>query len=215
MSDETPTQKFDQAGDAPTELITGPAATPPAAGNRPSRRTVIILVIVGGALLVALLIILIVLLTRGGAGPAPTPTPTGTSTPTPTPTQTPTPTPTPTPTQTPTPPPAPPGPVINSFTIDAATVECGAPGTEDPEIVLQWSASRVDKVYFGIDTTDASVAPFFSNLPPSGDASDFPAGYYPFKYTCPAASHVYTITVVGDGTTVSKSITVTNTGYTG
>ena len=68
MSDDTPTQKFDQPGaDAPTEVIGGPPAPPAdgsaaatAAGDPKSRRLIIILASIGGALLLAVLILLIV-----------------------------------------------------------------------------------------------------------------------------------------------------------
>jgi hypothetical protein len=80
-------------------------------------------------------------------------------------------------------------------------------------VSFSWSASNVNQVFFGIDTNDASAAPFFDNLPPSGDTSDFPSGYDPFQYGCYSASHKYTLTVIGsDGSKVSKSITITNTG---
>lgn len=216
MSDDTPTQRFDAAGDAPTEKFEAPAATVPleVAEERKSRRLVIILASIGGALLLAVLIVLIVLLTRGdgtpGALPTPTSSPSASTTPTPTPTA---PTPTPTPTQTEAPPPPPPSTsaAVDSFTINPSTADCAG---GDPVITIQWSTSNANYVYFGVDTggNDAQQSPFFSDsLPASGNSTnDFPDGYRPFTYTCGNGSHTYVITAVGsDGSKDSVIVKVT------
>ncbi len=223
MSDDTPTQKFDAAGDAPTERMAqaeadSDAATPPGR----SRRTLIILASVGGALLLAVLILLVVLLTRGSGDPVafPTNTSTESATPTATPTASESASPTPTPTETeeaPPPPPQPTGPTINSFTTANDEVICNtqAPNPASQYISFSWSTSNVSEVYFGVNTNDASQGAFFENLPPSGNTSDFPPGYDPFEYPCPSASTKYTLTVVdSDGLKASKSITITNVGDT-
>ena len=228
MSDDTPTQKFDQPGaDAPTEVIGGPPAPPAdgsaaatAAGDPKSRRLIIILASIGGALLLAVLILLIVLLTQGSRVPTPGPTPTGsasgspTPTPSPTPSKTPTPTPTPTPTKTVDPPPPDNSARINSFTVGNDEVFCNtsAPVPSPQYISFSWSASNVDQVFFGVNTKDASQGFLFNNLPPSGDTSNFPAGYDPFEFPCPTDSVEYTLTVIGGGKKVSESVTVTNVG---
>jgi len=220
MSYDTPTQRFDAAGDAPTEKFEAPAATVPleVAEERKSRRLIIILASIGGALLLAVLIVLIVLLTKGsgtpGALPTPTPSASASTSPSPTPTSTPTtPTPTPTPTQTEAPPPPPPSTevTVESFTINPTSADCSG---GDPVITIQWSTSNANYVYFGVDTggNDAQQSPFFGDsLPASGNSTnDFPDGYRPFTYTCGNGSHTYVITAVGsDGSKHSKIIKVT------
>ena len=228
MSDDTPTQKFDQPGaDAPTEVIGGPPAPPAegsaaatASGDPKSRRLIIILASIGGALLLAVLILLIVLLTQGSGVPTPGPTPTGsataspTPTPSPTPTKAPTPTPTPTPTKTADPTPPDNSARINRFEVGNDEVFCNtsAPVPSPQYLDFSWSSSNVDQVFFGVNTNDASQGYLFNNLPPSGDTSNFPAGYDPFEFPCPTDSVKYTLTVIGGGEKVSKSIVVTNIG---
>ena len=226
MSDETPTQRFDATPDAPTERFdqtpgagtAGGSVAPPTSPDR-SRRLLIILASVGGALLLGVLILLVVLLTRGSAD-APTglssETTTASASPTPTESTAPSPTPTPSETQEPPPPPDT-GAKINSFTASNSEVLCNtqAPSPSPQYITFSWSSSNVDRVYFGINTNDASQGALFDNLPPTGDASNFPDGYYPFEYPCPSASTKFTLTVVGsDGSKTSKSVTITNTGDT-
>lgn len=213
MSDDTPTQRFDieGEGDAPTQRLEAPAATVPleALEARTSRRRLIILASLAVALLVAVLIVLILLLTRGDATPAALPTPSGTSTsPSPTPSQTPSASPAPSPTATAPAPPPSTDATVDDFTVSTTTVDCSA---GDPVITLIWSTSNADKVYFGIDTNDASVGPFFSDVPTSGNSdTDFPPGYSPFHYTCGPGSHTYVITAVNNnGTKDTAALTVT------
>ena len=68
MSDDTPTQRFDAAGEpAPSEEVLE---------ERKSRRLIIILASIGGALLLGVNVLLVVLLTRCGGAPGPTASPT-------------------------------------------------------------------------------------------------------------------------------------------
>lgn len=212
MSDDTPTQRFDQqpAEDAPTELLPQTDAAPAEAGTvetpreRASRRTIIILASVGGALLIALIILLILLLTRGGSpAPAPTgsptPTPTASSaTPTPSPTPTLTPTPTPTPTQTVAPPPPPPAPLISSYSASTTSVNCD--GQDSVAVTFSWAASG-DTLWFGVGTTNAKNEPY----------SEFPLNYtMDFDYQCGQSSgqQIYTITVQDGSDVESQTITI-------
>jgi hypothetical protein len=209
MSENTPTQRFD--------------AVPPANddGARKSRLP-LILGIVGGVLLVAIIILIIVLL-HGKGSPSsagtssPLPTETASTSPSPTPSATPTPTPTPTHT-TATPPPPSNGPVISTWLVNNSTspvIYCNtkAPVITPIQLSFKWVSSNVSKVYFGIDDTDASAGPYFSNLPPSGDNSDFPSGEQEVDYQCPKHSEIYTLTVIGaHNAKVSKTVTVLNKG---
>ncbi len=225
MSDDTPTQRFEPEGsDAPTQRFDAPVAgaSEEVVEERKSRKLMIILGSIGGALLLAVIILLIFLLVKpfgGGGSPtgSPTPTRSGSASPSPTQTQSNSPTPTPTPTQTtqPTQPPSNDA-TINAFDVGSDEVSCNevAPGGPFPIYLdFDWSTAHGDRIYFGINTDDASQAPFFDDLPPSGSSEDFPAGYYPFEYPCGTASVQYTLTVVGsNGSKDSASVTVTNIG---
>lgn len=208
MSDDTPTQRFDAAADAPTEMLTsspdpGAGPDPVAADAAPrSKRTLVILLAVGGALLLAVLILLIVLLLRGTGSPVlPTPTPTDTSasaSPTPTETSA-TPTPTPTPTETVAPPPPPPPSPISSFTASQGSVNCD--GVSSVTVQFSW-ATTGQTLWFGVGTDNAKAAPY----------DTFPLNYtLDFDYQCGQASgeQKYTITVeaAGGGLT-SESIVI-------
>jgi hypothetical protein len=212
LSDDTPTQRFDQP-EAPTELLTpppaGPGGTPAAAsGEGRSRRTIIILSVVGGVLLLALIAILIFLLATRGGTPGPTPTPTESTptptasspSPTPTPTATPTPTPTPTPTET-TPPPPPPSP-ISSFTASDNQVSCD--GVSSVTVTFSWAAVG-ETLWFGVGTDNAKNEPY----------AEYPLNYtLDFDYQCgqPGLQQKYTITVqASDGTVKSRTIIIKET----
>jgi len=231
MSDETPTERFDAAGDAPTERLSAAdaAATDPYAANpevqeeRKSRKTMIILGSIGAALLIILIILLIVLLVKPGATPAPTGSPSPSNTASATPTQTatasstPSPTPTPTPTQTVAPPPPPPSNdvEINSFNA-TSEVDCSAQ-TQNPEhIEFSWSSTNGLVAYFAVgDVDNAETNGMGWTLPPNGSTSDFPSGYFPYEYQCSNESMTYTITIVGsNGSRESEQVTVTNVGDT-
>lgn len=215
MSDDTPTQRFDAPGDAPTELLGQPPVPPtgdngvPAAGDddaKKSKRLIIILASVGGALLLALIILIVVLLTRGGGEPSPTPTPSPTVTspsPTPTPTESsasPTPSPTPTPTQTvaPPPPPPPPSGLIESFESSTTSVNCD--GEDSVPVTFSWSATG-DTLWFGVGTENAKDEPY----------DEFPLDYsLDFDYQCGQADgfQIYTITVQDGGDLDSETIVI-------
>jgi hypothetical protein len=233
MSDETPTERFDAAGDAPTERLTpveaamvDPAASDPeVVEERKSRRTMIILGSIGAALLIILIIVLILLLVKPGStvGPSgsPTPSPTASTSASATPSQTPsasaTPTtsPTPTPTQTVAPPPPSNDVEIDSF--DATNeVDCSSQ-TQNPEhIEFSWSSANGIVAYFAVgDVDNAETNGMGWTLPPSGSTSDFPNGYFPYEYQCSNESMTFTITIVGsNGSRESEQVTVTNVGDT-
>jgi hypothetical protein len=233
VTDETPTERFDAAGDTPTERLTPAeaAAFDPAMGatspevqeERKSRKTMIILGSVGGALLIILIILLILLLVRPGASvtptgsPSPTPSPTASSSasPTPTPTAT-TATPTPTPTATVAPPPPPSNDVeIDDF--DATSeVDCSAQTQNPVFIEFSWSSTNGLVAYFAVGAVNnAETNGMGWTLPPSGSTSDFPSGYFPYEYQCSNTSQTYTITIVGsNGSRESAQVTVTNVGDT-
>ena len=231
MSDDTPTERYDAAGDAPTERLTpaeaavvNPAADPEVVEERKSRRTMIILGSIGGALLIILIILLILLLVKPGGTVTPTgspsPSPTSSSSASATPTQsasaTPTPTPTPTPTATVAPPPPPSNDVeINDFSA-TSEVDCSSQ-TQNPEFIeFSWSSTNGLVAYFAVgDVDNAETNGMGWTLPPSGSTSDFPSGYFPYEYQCSNESQTFTITIVGsNGSRESEQVTVTNVGDT-
>ena len=221
MSDDTPTQRFDTPG---PEGDGDPEKNDPE--TKKSRTLMIALIIVGAVLLIAIIILVVVLAARGSGSPQADPSTsssastTASDTASQTPSATPTPTPTPTATQTVAPPPPPPSnnPVINSFTSGTSVVLCNtsAPQGDHQYIGFTWSSSKAAKVYFGVNTNDASTASLFDNLPASGNSNDdFPDGYNhgTYEYPCTALSTKFTLTVVGDnGHKASKSITIENHG---
>lgn len=226
MSDDTPTQRFDQqGGDAPTERLATPQTGETGElvqEERKNRRLFIILGIVGGVLLLTVIILLALLLTQNNAHStgAATSTPSATPSATPTASSTPsaTPTPTPTPTSTPTTDPAPPPPPpTNTVKIDkfsgTSTIRCNTQAPVEPDYTLffEWRTTNAAQIYFGVATADASTGAFFTNLPPNGNSED--DFEYQLEFPCPAASQNYTLTVIGNnGDKVSKSIVVTNNG---
>ena len=225
MSDDTPTERFDAAGNAPTERFAAPgdapterlaAPSPEVVEERKSRRLIIVLAVIGGLLLIAVLIVLVLLLTRGTEAPV-TPSASPTVSASPTASASASPSPTPTPTET-TPPPPPPSTdaSVDDFTINGQTgtvaVDCAGVTTVD--LTLVWATANADHVFFGVDTNDASQGAFFSDdLPASGNSdSDFPDGFRPFQYTCGAGSHKYVFTAVKDGNGTKDSVAIKVTG---
>ena len=214
MSDDTPTQRFE----------TPPSEVQPDPEKKKNRTLTVALIIVGAILLIAIIILVVVLAARGsGSTTAGATTSTSASaspseTASATPSASPTPTATPTPTHTVAPPPPSNDAVINSFTTGSTTVLCNesAPQGDHQPIGFAWSTSKAAKVYFGVNTNDASTASLFDNLPASGNSNDdFPSGYNhgDFEFPCPSASQKYTLTVVGDnGHKQSKSVTIVNKG---
>ena len=105
---------------------------------------------------------------------------------------------------------------VDSFGVSPSTVFCGKSG--DPsqvDLYFTWATSNGTKVYFGVDTNDASTAPFFPNLPLDGNSgSNFPSGYVPFQFSCGSQTHKYTMTVTDDsGHKASKSVTITDVNF--
>lgn len=213
MSDDTPTQK----------IATGELQEDLQEEKQKSKGLLIGLIIAGVLLLIAIIVLVFFLGRATGtpgdtAGPTTSDSPTPSATPSPTPSETPSAT--PTPTEEPpaaNPPPSNPTPVVNSFTTGTSTVWCGTSDNPTTEIDLNisWSTSNGNRVYFGVDTNDASAAPFFDNLPLSGNSgSNFPSGYVPFQFVCGPETHKYTLTVVdGQGHKASKSVTVKDLSY--
>jgi hypothetical protein len=224
MSDDTPTQRFDPAGDAPTERFaaSSPAASPEVVEERKSRKLMIILGAVGAALLLALIIVLVLLLTKSNATPGALPTQSSSSsasaspTPSATPTKSATPTATPTPTQTATAAPPPPpetGPAFSQFNVRSSQGGCsmGGPGFDPtyPVVQVQWKAVRADEAWIVTGTSDA-VDSGFMQIPLNGDQNDF---QYPVTLQCNQDATTFTITLLGsNGEHLSKSWTVQNTG---
>jgi hypothetical protein len=213
MSDDQPTQPFTPEPEPEPEPERGPE------GNGDSRFKKYFFVLLG-AIAALVVLIVVLLLTRGGddtkdvsddATFSSTPTATATDSATTPETSEPT----PTATETTTAAPAPTGPQLNEFTgTKSVTCNTQAPNPSPQYISFSWSTKGADKIYFGVNTADASTGALFDNLPASGTQNDFPAGYSPFMYNCPSAKQSYTLTIVGDGKKVSKTITVTNNGDT-
>jgi hypothetical protein len=226
MSDNTPTEPFSQsAGMPPATPPTTPPGTP--GSNEPkSRRPLITLLVIGGIVLVAILVTVGIFVGRGMSGTqaSATSSPTLFATPTPTPSAAPVHSATPAPTSgsstrhTTAPSTPSNAPAIQVFLVNNSTnpvVYCNTQAPNPPEIDLtfKWASTNVSEVYFGVNTNDASEGPYFSNLPPSGDNSDFPQGNQTFAYQCPQEQSEYTLTVVNShGTKVSRSVTVLNKG---
>ncbi len=226
MSDNTPTQRFDQAsGDAPTERFDGVVTPPPRAPDAPpggagegkgSRRLLVTLIVVGVALLLAILIVLFVLLARGN-GATVIPSASASMTPNTAPSMAPSPTPSVTPTSTTTatksavPPPAPTTLAITSFTAKL-TAQCDSKTGNPVYLKVAWASKNGIAAYFGVNTADAETGGQGWTLPPSGNQNDFPSGYVPFVFPCGNTSQNYTITIVGNGTKQSKTVKVVNTG---
>ena len=208
MSDDTPTQRLPQSG-GDGELVEE---------RKKSRALLFTLIGVGAALLVAIIVLLVILF-GGGAGGGATPSPTASESASPTPSDSPTasdsPTPTPTPTPTPVPtvtvtaaPQDPPddGNVhITSYSISPTTC------TKFQQVVvhIKWKSENGQIAYFGVNTSNAQTSGMGWGLPPTGNSdNDFPDGYRPYEITCPDGQTSYTITVVGNGSSQSRTVTV-------
>ena len=201
MSDDTPTQRFD--------------TQTPATGDQPRSRLPLILGIIGGALLIAVIVLFVLLL--GKATPSPTASDTNAALPTDSngPSSTPVPVPTVTITATAAPNPgggtaAPEKPnghnvLITQYTISPLHPDCSS---GHAYLNITWKAVNGGGAYFGVNTADAMESGMGWNLPASGTQNDFPDGYHPFDYTCGNTSEPYTITVIGNGSKQSLTITV-------
>jgi hypothetical protein len=210
VSDDTPTQRFD-----PPAIP--PARTAASDDDRKSRLP-LILGIVGGVLLLAVIVLLVLLLGRspGSTNAGSTNSPSATASPS----STPTPVPTPTVTVTVTPAPSggggtPPKPngnnvLITNYAISPTLVDCSASAPAGAaNLTIAWKSVNGNTAFFGVNTTDAQAAGMGWNLPASGSNLDFPSGAgNPYTYQCGDAQESFTITVVGNGSKQSLTITV-------
>ena len=203
MSDDTPTDRLAEA----TEEL--------ADERRKSSTLMIVLIAVAAVLLVGLVVLGVLLFTRPAentAAPAPATTETSGPSASPTPSETPTATPAtttePAPVVTVTAAPPNDGNVrITGFTISPTTVNCSDGNTDNDVLTITWQSQNGNVAYFGVGTTDAQSGGMGWSLPPSGDTRDFPEGYHPFFFNCSEQSQ-YTITVVGNGSKQSRTVTV-------
>jgi flagellar basal body-associated protein FliL len=217
MSDDAPTQRI-QTDDVQEDLTE----------EKQKSKGLLIGLIIAGALLLVAIVVLVFFLGRAAGSPGTpgvigteSPAPIVSDTPSAAPSETPSATPEPEPTEEPEEPAQPPQPpattvTVDKFKVDTPTVFCGKNGQpDDIDLFFSWATSNGERVYFGVNTNDASQAPFFDNLPLDGDTgSNFPSGYSPFQYSCGNQSLKYTITVVdGSGHKASKSVTVTDVNF--
>lgn len=171
------------------------------------------LVGVGAALLVAIIVLLIILLggDRGTGDPAAVTSTAESTSPSPsdsvTPSATPVPTPVPTVTVTAAAPSPPDDGNVHIASYSISPTSC----TKNQPVVLHiaWGSRNGQIAYFGVNTANAQTSGMGWDLPPTGSSdSDFPDGYRPYEITCPDGQTSYTITVVGNGSSQSKTVTV-------
>lgn len=112
----------------------------------------------------------------------------------------------------------PPDALTIDFAVSNTAVLCNtqSPTSSYQHIAFTWNVTGAERVFFGVDTTDAQAEPMFVDLPHSGNSdTEFPMGYEDYTYACPEASHQYTLTAVDDqGHAVSRTVTVVNNGDT-
>lgn len=219
MSDDTPTQRLPEGGDAPTERMpeaappTAPSASAPAADGelaqeRTKSRTLLFVLIGVGALLLAAIIVLLVILLGGRGTPAAAPTNSTSSSASPPATPTPTPTPTPSETedeeQPPSPPPAPEVSAIIGYNVDKTDAGCTS-DADSPSITFNWNTTG-SSVTFAIGNPSAELGPFESGLPAVGGIT--------VNYQCSedGPDQIYAIAVIGpNGDVIGRqSITVSD-----
>jgi hypothetical protein len=123
---------------------------------------------------------------------------TRTSTPTPTPSAT------PTPTSAPAPDPTVAAPTFISFGAPTS-VACVAPAGDDEVAAVAFSLS-----WGSVDAESATVA-VDGGEPTEAEAT----GAFSTTFPCPAATATYVVTLEGRGGTASRSVTLSNVGYTG
>ncbi|MEJ1230126.1 MAG: hypothetical protein WDM88_05100 [Galbitalea sp.] len=99
--------------------------------------------------------------------------------------------------------------LITGYTISPAQVDCstGAPAGLG-QLSIAWKSVNGNAAFFGVNTTDAQTGGMGWTLPPSGTQHDFPSGNDPYSYQCGDAQEQFTITVVGNGSKQSETITV-------
>jgi hypothetical protein len=213
MSDDTPTQRLPQSGDA-GELVEE---------RKKSRTLLFILIGVGAALLIAIIVLIVILVTpRAGTVPVAdtTPPPTSSATPSDSPSPTPTPTPTPTVSESAAPPPPPPPDTSPGFAaFSAPSVKCPEPVDSGEEmgppaiIKFSYTAKNAQSVWFIFGNEDAADQGVFE-MPLTGDQDDIYGSADPIYFPCNGASTTMTLTVVGNnGEHVNKTFTITNNGY--
>jgi hypothetical protein len=231
MSDDTPTQRFPNPGDNPTERINAAVVEDDLQEEKQKSRGLLIGLIIAGALLLAAIIVLVFILGQNangnGNGALPT-TPPATSDPSVTPTDDTSATPDPTPSASESddpgdddggdgdggqsdPPPAT-GAAFTTFN-PKSQVECDKGGPNfsppPPPIKISWATVRADSAWIVMGTSDAADSQFMQ-IPLNGNQSDF---QYEIDFPCFQGSAKFTITLVGtDGKHVSKTWKVTNVG---
>ena len=81
------------------------------------------------------------------------------------------------------------------------------PVIQTPPIVVEWSSTGAVQAWIGADTTDAQAEPY-SEVDLSGS--------FGTEFLCPDDSITWTVTLLGaDGSIVSQTATIVNTGYAG
>jgi len=183
MSDDMSTQRFD----APLTSSKPPSGGPTPDDGKKKVHALMVALIATSAVLLVVLIVVLVFLFRGNGTPSSAVTPTNSARPSAT---------------------APnDGNVhITGFSVTPTKVDC-SPGSA--ELQVNWSSTNGSIAYFGVDTADAETGGMGWMLHPSGTQRDFPGGYDPFLANCGSASTNYTITIVGNGSKQSRTVTVT------
>jgi len=198
VSDDTPTQRFETP------------ATPPPEAHTDERKTRLPLI--------AVIALVVVLLGRGNA------ITTAASTSSPVPTVTVTAPPVPVPTVTVTVKPAPSGGgggtapskpngnnvLITGYSISPTVVDCSSTAPAGAaDLTISWKSVNGNDAFFGVNTVDAQAGGEGWNLPTTGTNHDFPSGAGdPYTYQCGDAQESFTITVIGNGSKQSLTITV-------
>jgi hypothetical protein len=211
LSDDTPTQRFDQQ--QPAEP--GRPNEPPE--KRKRGPLIPTLVAIGALLVVAVIVLGSLLLDRSDGQPQAAATDTSTNGAS----NSPVPVPTPTVTVTVTATPAPSGGggssqhpngnnvLITHYSISPTTINCASNApTGATNLSIKWSSLNGNIAYFGVNTVDAKTGGMGWNLPASGSDADFPTAYQPFTYPCGAAQEEYTLSVYGNGSEQSLQIVV-------
>lgn len=209
MSDDMSTQRFD----APLTSSKPPSGGPTPDDGKKKVHALMVALIATSAVLLVVLIVVLVFLFRGNGTPSSAVTPTNSARPSATPSVTPSATPGPTPsasarvpTAATTTAPNDGNVHITGFSVTPTKVDC-SPGSA--ELQVNWSSTNGSIAYFGVDTADAETGGMGWMLHPSGTQRDFPGGYDPFLANCGSASTNYTITIVGNGSKQSRTVTVT------
>ncbi len=100
--------------------------------------------------------------------------------------------------------------LITNYAISPTLVDCSASAPAGAaNLTIAWKSLNGNTAFFGVNTTDAQAAGMGWNLPASGSNLDFPSGAgNPYTYQCGDAQESFTITVVGNGSKQSLTITV-------